>query len=86
MQTREYITKNPIRSTISATGYGVVNAIELAVDGIDVARDIMSIAKHTLAESKIEAEVDALKAELIGMDEIEKLKQQLAEKRSMANA
>ena len=78
MQSREYIQKNPIRSTISATGYGVVNTVELVVDSIDVARDVVRLTKHTLAESLIEAETESLKAQLKGNAEIAELKAQLA--------
>lgn len=42
-QSREYITKNPIRSSIGSIGYGTVNAVELAVEVIGTLRSANSL-------------------------------------------
>lgn len=81
-QSREYITKNPIRSSIGAIGYGSVSAINVAVNVIDLANDVTIIAKETLKTSIIEAKEDAMKAELESFDRIEALKKQLEAKRN----
>ena len=53
---REYISKNPIRSTIGAIGVGTVNSIELAVDIIGTARTLNRILNKQLLS--MEAELD----------------------------
>lgn len=42
-QSREYITKNPVRSSIGSIGYGTVNAVELAVEVIGTLRSANSL-------------------------------------------
>ena len=37
-QSREYITKNPVRSSVGSIGYGLVNAVELGVEVIGTLR------------------------------------------------
>ena len=81
-QSREYITKNPIRSSIGSIGYGTVSAINTAVNVIDLANDVTIIAKETLATSIIEAKEERMKAELESFDRIEALKKQLEAKRN----
>lgn len=78
----EYIRKNPVRSTISAVGYGTVQAVNTAVNVIDLANDVTIIAKETLRVSIIEAKADAMEAELESMDRIESLKAELAKKKA----
>ena len=77
-QSREYITKNPIRSSIGAIGYGTVQGINAVVDTIDLSRDIIKLARLSLKESIIEADIEAKKAELNGLDELAILQAELA--------
>ena len=79
---REYITKNPIRSSIGAIGYGTVQGINLVVDTVDFGRDIIKLAKLSIQESIIEAEVEAKKAQLNGMDELARLEAELLAKKA----
>lgn len=53
---REYISKNPIRSTIGSLGYGTVNAVELVVESIDTVRTLNRILNKQLLS--MEAELD----------------------------
>ena len=82
-QSREYITKNPIRSSIGAIGYGTVQGINAVVDTIDLSRDIIKLARLSLKESIIEADIEAKKAELNGLDELASLQAELATKKAM---
>ena len=81
-QSREYITKNPIRSSIGAIGYGTVQGINAVVDTIDLSRDIIKLARLSLKESIIEADIEAKKAELNGLDELAELQAELATKKA----
>ena len=81
-QSREYITKNPIRSSIGAIGYGTVQGINAVVDTIDLSRDIIKLARLRLKESIIEADIEAKKAELNGLDELASLQAELASKKA----
>ena len=81
-QSREYITKNPIRSSIGAIGYGTVQGINAVVDTIDLSRDIIKLARLSLKESIIEADIEAKKAELNGIDELASLQAELASKKA----
>ena len=81
-QSREYITKNPIRSSIGAIGYGTVQGINAVVDTIDLSRDIIKLARLSLKESIIEADIEAKKAELNGLDELAELQAELASKKA----
>jgi uncharacterized protein YbjQ (UPF0145 family) len=79
---REYITKNPMRSSIGAVGFGAVQSVNLAVDVIEVSRDVVKLAKFSLKESLIEAETEALKAELVGASELAELRLELENKKA----
>ena len=79
---REYITKNPIRSSIGAIGYGTVQGINMVVDTIDLGRDIIKLARLSIKESVIEADIESRKAELNGMDELAKLEAELNAKKA----
>ena len=79
---REYITKNPIRSSIGAIGYGTVQGINLTVDTIDLGRDVVKLVKLNIRESVIEAEISAKKAEIAGLDELARLEAELASKQA----
>ena len=81
-QSREYITKNPIRSSIGAIGHGTVQGINAVVDTIDLSRDIIKLARLSLKESIIEADIEAKKAELNGLDELASLQAELASKKA----
>ena len=81
-ESREYITKNPIKSSIGAIGYGTVQGINAVVDTIDLSRDIIKLAKLSISESIIEAEIEAKKAELAGLDELASLQAELAAKKA----
>lgn len=80
-ESREYISKNPIRSSIGAIGYGTVQGINLAVDTIDLGRDVVKLARLSIKESVIEAEIEAKKAEINGLDELAKLEAELTAKK-----
>ena len=82
-KSREYITKNPIRSSIGAIGYGTVQGINLVVDTIEISRDIIKLAKLSISESIIEAQLEANKAELNAIDELASLQAELASKKAM---
>lgn len=60
MQTtnREYISKNPIRSTIGAIGVGTVSSIELAVEVIGTARTLNRILNKQLLSMEVELDVE----------------------------
>ena len=77
-ESREYIQKNPMRSSIGAMGYGACQGINLTVDIIDMSRDVVKLAKLSLKESLIEAETEAMKAELAGRAELDSLRAQLS--------
>ena len=79
---REYITKNPIRSSIGAIGYGTVQGINAVVDTIDLSRDIIKLARLSIRESIIEADIEAKKAELNGLDELASLQAELTAKKA----
>lgn len=79
---REYITKNPIRSSIGAIGYGTVQGINMVVDTIDLGRDIIKLARLSIKESVIEADIESRKAELNGLDELAKLEAELNAKKA----
>lgn len=79
---REYITKNPIRSSIGAIGYGTVQGINAVVDTIDLSRDIIKLARLSIKESIIEADIEAKKAELNGLDELASLQAELTAKKA----
>ena len=81
-QSREYITKNPIRSSIGAIGYGTVQGINMVVDTIDLGRDIIKLARLSIKESVIEADIESRKAELNGLDELAKLEAELNAKKA----
>lgn len=81
-QSREYITKNPVRSSIGAIGYGTVQGINAVVDTIDLSRDIIKLARLSLKESIIEADIEAKKAELNGLDELASLQAELTTKKA----
>ena len=68
-QSREYITKNPIKSSIGSIGYGLVNAVELGVEVIGTLRSANSLIHRQIRmadkESAIEeAELDTQLANL----------------------
>lgn len=68
-QSREYITKNPIKSSIGSIGYGLVNAVELGVEVIGTLRSANSLVHRQIRmadkESAIEeAELDIQLANL----------------------
>lgn len=81
-ESREYITKNPIRSSIGAIGYGTVQGINMVVDTIDLGRDIIKLARLSIKESVIEADIESRKAELNGLDELAKLEAELNAKKA----
>lgn len=81
-ESREYITKNPIRSSIGAIGYGTVQGINMVVDTIDLGRDIIKLARLSIKESVIEADIESRKAELNGLDELAKLEADLNAKKA----
>ena len=55
---REYISKNPIRSTIGAIGVGAVSSIELTVEVIGTARTLNRILNKQLLSVEVELDVE----------------------------
>ena len=55
---REYIAKNPIRSTIGAIGVGTVNAVELAVEIIGTGRTMNRILNKQLMAMEAELDIE----------------------------
>lgn len=77
-QSREYITKNPIRSSIGAIGYGTVESINLAVDVISNARQVSSLISKSLATANDEAEIESLETQIELFDKKAQLQAKLA--------
>ena len=75
----EYNPNKPIRETIKATGRLAVTSAAAACEAAEMARDIIILARHTLAESIIEAKVDSKKAEIKGLIELHALELEYAE-------
>lgn len=57
-QSREYITKNPIRSSIGSIGYGTVNAVELAVEVIGTLRSANSLIHRQIRMADKESAIE----------------------------
>lgn len=55
---REYISKNPICSTIGSLGYGTVNAVELVVESIDTVRTLNRILNKQLLSMEAELDIE----------------------------
>ena len=75
-------SNKPIRETIRATGRTVVTGANAICNGIALVDDVIVLARETLRESLIEARVDAMTAELNGMDTIADLQAKLEAKRA----
>ena len=71
-----YDSNKPIRETIRATGRLAVNGVAGACEGIELARDVIVLARETLRESVIEAKVDSRKAEIKGLKELHQLEKE----------
>ena len=71
-----YDDTKPIKETIRATGRLAVNGVAGACEGIELARDVIVLARETLRESVIEAKVDARKAEINGLKELHQLEKE----------
>ena len=80
-------SSRPVRETIRATGRTVVTGANAICNGIGLVDDILVLARETIKESLIDAKVDAMTAELEGLDKIADLEKKLADKRaSLASA
>ena len=55
---REYISKNPIRSTIGAIGVGTVSSIELVVEVISTGRTLNRILNKQLLSMEAELDIE----------------------------
>ena len=55
---REYISKNPIRSTIGAIGVGTVSSIELIVEVIGTGRTLNRILNKQLLNMEAELDIE----------------------------
>ena len=75
-------SNKPIRETIRATGRTVVTGANAICNGIALVDDVIVLARETIRESLIEARVDAMTAELNGMDTIADLQAKLEAKRA----
>ena len=72
----------PVRETIRATGRTIVTGASAVCNGIALVDDVIVLARETIRESLIEARVDAMTAELNGLDVIADLERKLAQKRA----
>lgn len=72
----------PVRETIRATGRTIVTGANAVCNGIALVDDVIVLARETIRESLIEARVDAMTAELNGLDAIADLETKLALKRA----
>ena len=62
---REYISKNPIRSTIGAIGVGTVSSIELAVEIIGTGRTLNRILNKQLLSMEAELDLELASAKTL---------------------
>ena len=62
---REYISKNPIRSTIGAIGVGTVSSIELAVEIIGTGRTLNRILNKQLLSMEAELDIELASAKTL---------------------
>lgn len=76
----------PVRETIRATGRTIVTGANAVCNGIALVDDVIVLARETIRESLIEARVDAMTAELNGLDAIADLETKLALKRAELKA
>ena len=72
----------PVRETIRATGRTIVTGANAVCNGIALVDDVIVLARETIRESLIEAKIDAMTAELEGMQAIAELEAKLKEKRA----
>ena len=75
-------SSRPVRETIRATGRTVVTGANAICNGIGLVDDVLVLARETLKESLIDARVDAMTAELEGLDKIASLEAKLSAKRA----
>ena len=82
-----YDQTRPIRETIRATGRLAVTGVSVACETAELTRDVVLMARATIQESLIEAQIDAKKAELAGLAQLAELEAQLAQaKAELASA
>ena len=72
----------PVRETIRATGRTLVTGANAICNGLALVDDVIVLARETIRESLIEARVDAMTAELEGLDKVADLERKLAQKRA----
>ena len=77
-----YDANRPIRETVRATGRTLVTTANAVCNGIGLVDDVIVLARETIRESLIEARVDAMTAELNGLDTIADLELKLKAKRA----
>ena len=77
----QFDQSRPVRETIRATGRTVVTGANAICNGIALVDDVIVLARETIRESLIEARVDAMTAELNGLDVIADLEAKLKAKR-----
>lgn len=82
----QFDQSRPVRETIRATGRTVVTGANAICNGIALVDDVIVLARETIRESLIEARVDAMTAELNGLDVIADLEAKLALKRAELKA
>ena len=78
----QFDQSRPVRETIRATGRTVVTGANAICNGIALVDDVIVLARETIRESLIEARVDAMTAELNGLDAIADLEAKLKAKRA----
>ena len=57
-QSREYITKNPVRSSVGSIGYGLVNAVELGVEVIGTLRSANNLIHRQIRMADKESAIE----------------------------
>ena len=77
----QFDQSRPVRETIRATGRTVVTGANAICNCIALVDDVIVLARETIRESLIEARVDAMTAELNGLDAIADLEAKLKAKR-----
>ena len=77
----QFDQSRPVRETIRATGRTIVTGANAVCNGIALVDDVIVLARETIRESLIEARVDAMTAELNGLDVIADLEAKLKAKR-----
>jgi hypothetical protein len=77
----QFDQSRPVRETIRATGRTIVTGANAICNGIALVDDVIVLAREAIRESLIEARIDAMTAELEGLDKVADLEAKLKAKR-----